>query len=260
MISIGMDPNMLEIGSFVLTWHGFFAFLGVVVALLIVNSFAKKNGIDPDMVQSTAVWVIICGIIGARAFHVIDRWDFYEDNLGQILLIWGGGIALFGSIIGGVIGGSIYAYIKGYPIGVLADLAAPALLVGQTVGRIGDIINGEHVSNLTNFTWGFIYSHPDSLSNKVHGLNASHPAILYEMIWNLFVLGIVWFLRDRIKPNGMLLALSLCMYSFGRFFIQFVRQDKIWFAGLQEAHLIAIAIIAITLPLLVYRAQITLKR
>ena len=98
MISIGIDPDMFEIGSFVLTWHGFFAFLGVVVALFMVNSFAKKKGIDIDMVQATAVWVIICGIIGARVFHVIDRWDFYQDNLGQILLIWGGGIALFGSI------------------------------------------------------------------------------------------------------------------------------------------------------------------
>ncbi len=251
-----MDPDMVEFGSLVLTWHGFFAFVGVSVALLMVNSFAKRDNIDVDIVQNTAVWVIICGIIGARVFHVIDRWDFYQDNLSQILLIWSGGIALLGSIIGGLIGGVIYAFIKGHPIGILADMTAPALLVGQTIGRIGDIINGEHVSNLTNLSWGFVYTNSESLSNRIHGLNPSHPAVLYEMLWNILVLGVIWGLRGRIKPDGMLLTLSLCLYSFGRFFIQFVRQDKIWFAGLQEAHIISIIIIAIGVPLLVYKSKL----
>ena len=138
----------------------------------------------------------------------------------------------------------------------MADLAAPALLIAQTIGRIGDVINGEHVSKVTDLSWGFVYSHPLSLSNQVHGLMASHPTVLYEMVWNMLVLSIVWPMRDRIKPDGMLFAMYIGLYAFGRFFISFLREDKVWFAGLQEAHLICIVLVVISVPLLVYRGQI----
>ncbi|MBI2856321.1 MAG: prolipoprotein diacylglyceryl transferase [Chloroflexi bacterium] len=256
MIHIGMDPNMVEFGTFVLTWHGFFAFVAVVVAVVLVARWARGEGIIGDVVYSTAVWAIIGGIVGARLVHVIDRWDVYSDNPGEIIAVWGGGIALFGAILGGFVGGAIYAHFQRYPIGRLADVTAPAMLVAQTIGRIGDIINGEHVSETTRLSWGFVYTHPDSLSNQVYGLQASHPAVVYEMIWNMLVLGVIWWLRGRIKPDGMLFALYLALYSFGRFFITFLREDKTWFAGLQEAHLIALVVMAVTIPLLVYRAHL----
>ena len=85
---------------------------------------------------------------------------------------------------------------------------------------------------------------------------ASHPTVLYEMIWNMLVLSVVWPMRDRIKPDGMLFAMYIGLYAFGRFFISFLREDKVWFAGLQEAHLICILLVVISVPLLVYRGQI----
>jgi phosphatidylglycerol:prolipoprotein diacylglycerol transferase len=256
MIVIGMNPNMIDLGWFVLTWHGFFSFVGVVVAVLLVARWAPREGIVSDVIYSTAIWAIIGGILGARAVHVIDRWDFYSDNPVEIIAIWRGGIALFGAIVGGFAGGAIYAKLQGYPIGRLADLTAPALIIAQTIGRIGDIINGEHISKATEHSWGFVYTHSHSLSSQVHGLIASHPAVVYEMIWNMIVLGVVWWLWGRIKPDGMLFALYISLYSFGRFFITFLRDDKVWFLGLQEAHLIAILIVMVTVPLLVYRSHL----
>jgi phosphatidylglycerol:prolipoprotein diacylglycerol transferase len=256
MIHIGMGPNLIDIGWFVLTWHGFFAFVAVLVAVLLTARWAQREGIVSDVIYATAIWAVIGGILGARAVHVVDRWDFYGDNPGEILAIWRGGIALYGAILGGYLGGAIYARLQGYPIGRLADVTAPALLIAQTIGRIGDIINGEHISKATDLSWGFVYTNPDSLSNQVHGLFASHPVIAYEMIWNMIVLGVVWWLWGRIKPDGMLFALYLALYSFGRFLITFLREDKTWIAGLQEAHLIAIVVIAVTVPLLAYRARL----
>ena len=250
---------MIEAGSFVFTWHGFFAFIGVVVAVTLVGRWAPRVGIASDVVYATAIWAIIGGIVGARLVHVIDRWDFYGDNPIEIISTWRGGIALFGSILGGLLAGSVYARLQGYPIGRLADLTAPALVIAQTIGRIGDIINGEHVSKATDFSWGFVYTHPGSLSNHVHGLVPSHPVIMYEMIWNMVVLAVVWWLWGRIKPDGMIFALYLSLYSFGRFFISFLREDKTWFAGLQEAHIIAIIIVAVTVPLLAYRGRFVQK-
>ena len=76
MIVIGMNPNMLEIGGFVVTWHGFFAFVAVLVAVALIARWAPTVGIISDTIYSTAIWVIMGGILGARAVHVIDRWDF----------------------------------------------------------------------------------------------------------------------------------------------------------------------------------------
>jgi phosphatidylglycerol:prolipoprotein diacylglycerol transferase len=251
-----MNPNMIDMGGLVLTWHGFFAFVGVVVAVILVARWAPKVGIVSDVVYSTAIWAIIGGILGARIVHVVDRWDFYGSNPAEIIAIWSGGIGLFGAILGGFLGGAIYARLQGYPIGRLADLTAPALLIAQTIGRIGDIINGEHISKATDLSWGFVYTHSDSLSNQVWGLNASHPVVVYEMIWNMLVFAAVWWLWGRIKPDGMLFALYLSLYSFGRFFITFLREDKVWFAGLQEAHVIAILVVLVVVPLLVYRGRL----
>ena len=256
MIQIGMDPNMIDVGGFLLTWHGFFAFVGVVVAVVLVARWAPRQGIVSDVVYSTAIWAIIGGIVGARIVHVVDEWDTYSPNPWEIIAIWRGGIALFGAILGGFVGGAIYARVQGYPIGRLADLTAPALLIAQTIGRVGDIINGEHLSKLTDLSWGFVYTHPDSLSNQWYGLTARHPVVVYEMIWNMMVLGVIWWLWGRIKPDGMLFALYLGLYSFGRFFISFLRNDPIWFAGLQEAHLIAIVIVVAIVPLLAYRGRL----
>ncbi|MQF49034.1 prolipoprotein diacylglyceryl transferase [SAR202 cluster bacterium AC-647-N09_OGT_505m] len=259
MIHIGISPYILSTGGFVLTWHGFFAFVAVAVAVLLVARWAQREGIVSDVIYSTAIWAIVAGMFGARVTHVIDRWDFYSESPGEIVAIWRGGIALYGGILGGFLGGAIYARFQGYPIGRLADVTAPALLIAQTIGRIGDIINGEHLSKVTDLPWGFVYTHPDSLSAREHLLAASHPVIAYEMIWNMIVLGVIWWLWGRIKPDGMIFALYLGAYSFGRFLITFLREDKIWFAGLQEAHLIAIVIIAVTVPLLAYRGRLVSK-
>ena len=256
MLHIGMDPNIFQAGNFILTWHGFFSFVAVVISVILCARWARSAGLEPDHVYATAIWAIIGGILGARIFHVIDRWDIYSNNPAEILAIWSGGIALFGSILGGLLAGTIYAKTQGFPVGKLADLAAPAILVGQTVGRIGDIINGEHIAKVTDLPWGFVYTHPDSLSYQVHRMLASHPVILYEMIWNTIVFGIVWWMRGRIRPDGMLFALYLGLYAFGRFFISFLREDKVWFAGLQEAHIIAIGVIAVALPLLIFKGNI----
>jgi len=256
MIHIGIDPVIFQLGAFLLTWHGFFSFIAVMVAVILVTRWARSEGMVGDTVYATAIWAILGGIIGARAVHVIDRWDLYGNNPTEILAIWQGGIALLGAILGGLIAGSIYAYINKYQIGKLADLTAPALLIAQSIGRVGDIINGEHVSKVTNFSWGFVYTHPDSLSNRIYGLQSTHPSVGYEIVWNMLVLGIVYLMRDRIKPDGMLFVLYLALYSFGRFFITFLREDRVWIAGLQQAHLITIIFMAVTIPVLVYKARI----
>ncbi len=260
MIEIDIGPFIISSGSFLLSWHGFFSFIAVASAVYLVGRWAPAKGIEPDVIYSTAIWAILGGIIGARLVHVIDNLGFYQYNLLQILYIWSGGIGIWGGILGGFIGGAGYALIAKHPVGVIADLTAPALLLVQSIGRLGDIVNGEHCARAaTEFILAFNWIRPESDARICsNGVGAPvQPVIAYEMLWNLAALFIIWKLRGRLRPDGMLFALYLALYSVGRFLVTFLRQDKVWTLGLQEAHFIAILVLVITVPLLVIKARPT---
>ena len=257
MIELDLGPNLVTLGTFVLSWHGFFSFVAVATAVYLVGRWAPIRGIDPDTIYSIAIWAIIGGIVGARLVHVVDNWTFYSNSPGQIIAIWSGGIAVWGGILGGLIGGASYSLITHHPVGLIADLAAPAILLAQSIGRFGDFANGEHCAKATDFALGFIWTNPSSDARFCdNGVGvAVQPVIAYEIIWNMLALFVIWRLRGRIKPAGMIFALYLALYSLGRFGISFAREDKIWALGMQEAHYIALLVLAITVPLLIIKAR-----
>ena len=262
MVEIATGPNLTTAGAFVLSWHGLFSFVAVAAAVYLVGRWAPMMGIDPDTIYSIAIWAIIGGVLGARLVHVVDRWDeFYRHNPGQIVAIWSGGIGVWGGLLGGFAGGALYALWAKHPVGIISDLTAPALLFVQTIGRLGDIVNGEHCAKAADFALGFRWTHPDTdAAPCANGIVTSiHPVIAYEMIWNLVALFVVWKLRGRLRPHGMLFALYLALYSVGRLLITFGREDKIWALGLQEAQYIALLVLAITVPLLVVKARFTAR-
>ena len=267
MITIDIHPNLFSgdlVGAFVVSWHGFLTFIAVLVAVVLVGRWAPMKGIDSDAIYSIAIWAIIGGIIGARLVHVIDNWDIYQDDPAQILAVWSGGIGLWGGILGGFIGGAAYAYFAKHPVGVIADLTAPVLPFAQSIGRIGDIINGEHCAKPLDLFFGMRWSNLESPAVQCANGGAAtmdfvHPVIVYEILWNTLSMAVLWLLRDRIRPDGMLFALYLAMYAVGRFAITFFREDKVWSLGMQEAQYIALVVLIITVPLLVARARFMKK-
>ena len=278
-ISIGINPNLIDFGNFTLSWHGVMTFVAVSTAVWLVARWGAKEGMIVDSIYSVAVWGIIGGVIGARILHVIDFWDeVYRDDFISVLSVWSGGIAIYGAIIGGFIGGSLYIMIRNsewflslwrtvFPfmgeahranlpgIGRLADITAPALLIAQAIGRVGDVINGEHFSKVTELPWGVIYTHANS-----PGVfrPPTHPAVGYELLFDLVLLAAIWPLRDRLRPHGMFFALYLATYSIGRFFLSFLREEfNEYFSGnLNEAQVVAIIVVLFTVPLLVWKAQL----
>ena len=277
-IGIGIDPNLINAGGFLLSWHGVFTFVAVAAAVFLVVRWGTREGMVADVLYSASMWAIIGGIIGARALHVIDFWgELYQDDFIKVFRVWEGGIAIFGAISGGFVGGSLYLLIRnsawflalwrpfsfmfGEPnkadlprIGHLADVTAPALLVAMAIGRIGDIINGEHWAKVSDLPWAVIYTHPDSPGA---GRPPTHPAVAYELLFDLALLAALWPLRKRLRPHGMFFALYAATYSIGRFFISFLREEyNTYFWGLNEAQIVALIVIIITVPLLVWKAQI----
>jgi phosphatidylglycerol:prolipoprotein diacylglycerol transferase len=266
-IPIPFDPNIFSAGSFTLSWHGFLSFVAVAVAVYLVARWAKRDQLDPDMVYNTAIWAILGGIVGARIVHVTDNLGFYGDNPGDLLAIWSGGIGLWGAILGGWVSGMIYARISGYPVGKLMDLSAPALLIAQTIGRVGDIINGEHCSKETGLPWGWYFKDPQSPGQSciiedqqeyfgsASELTPVHPTVVYEMIWNIAVLAVLFRLRGKLRPDGSLWMVYMALYAVGRFGIQFLRLDDVKFWGLQQAHLIAVLVLLVAVPFIVWKTR-----
>jgi phosphatidylglycerol:prolipoprotein diacylglycerol transferase len=276
-INIWMNPNLFQVGGLVLSWHGLLTFVAVATAVYLVARWGTKEGLNTDAIYSVSVWAIIGGIVGARVLHVIDFWaDVYRHDPLQVFYLWNGGIALYGAISGGFAGGSLYIIVRNSrwflalwgkffrfageattaplpSIGRLADIAAPALLIAMAIGRIGDVINGEHWAKATDLPWGVIYTHPLSLGG---GRPASHPAVAYELLFDLVLLAILWPLRNRLRPPGMLFVLYGALYSVGRFFLSFLRDEfNEYFLGLNEAQIVSLVVMVATIPLLVYKAQ-----
>ena len=252
VIRIGINPNIISSGGFVISWHGFFTAVGILAVILWARWQARRHGIDDDTVYGTAIWAILGGIVGARLVHVIDFWDFYSQDPVAVLRVWTGGIGLIGGIVGATLAGSIYAWRNRLPLGRMVDLVAPGILIGQFVGRFGDIINGEHLATLTNRPWAFQYTNPES---PAFGQNPMHPAIAYEMGLDVVIFFATYWLIDRLRPDGMVFFAYLALYSLGRFFIQFLRRDAVWFGGLQEAHVLTLALLFVSVVVLATRAR-----
>src|SRR3972149_6535191 len=114
-IVINIDPVALHIGHFMLSWYSIFVILAVIAAVVISVREGKRKGISKEIIFSLAPWVLIGGIVGARLFHVIDRWELYAGNPLQAFAVWQGGLAIWGALAGGGIAAVIFTRIKRIP-------------------------------------------------------------------------------------------------------------------------------------------------
>lgn len=254
-IIINIDPIMFRVGGFEIAWHSLLSLLGVVIAIPIFTYRLKKRGFKPEDFLAFYPWALIAALIGARLFHVVEHPEIYLHNPAAIFQVWEGGLAIWGGLIGGAVATIIYARVKHLSLGRLADALVPALLVGQILGRAGCLINGDAYGSPTSLPWAFIYTNPNAVmpANLIGVPTQPYPA--YEILWNLVGLLLVWRLERYLHKDGLLFIGYLAYYSVARFVLTFVRQEKIWFWGLQEAQVLALVLIAVSVVLLVHRLK-----
>lgn len=264
MIQIPFDPE-LHIGPIAVAWHGIFTAVGIFFGVWLPVRLLRGR-VSEDAAYSIATWGVVGGIIGARILHVADRWDFYSQHLEQIPMIWTGGIAVWGAAIGGVLGGLIIALRRGdVPIAGTADAAAPGIGLGFALGRIGDIINGEHLSVPCGSGPGICvgFTHPATLGqgpNVGEGRPFSgsawegpvHLPVAYEMAWNLAGVALAVVLRRPLAAlEGRIFWVWLIWYAIGRLWFGSIRVgDPIVGAGLRQDQVMGVLTLLVAIPAL----------
>ena len=249
MITININPVAFKLfGVLPVTWYGIMVVLAVVAVIALAVLEARRVGLAEEHIYSVALWGIIGGILVSRLLHVIDKWDYYMANPRQIIGF--AGLTVYGAVLGALLAVLIYCWVKKLSFWQVGDIAAPGAILGQAIGRIGCFINGCCYGLPTSLPWGVAYTNPDSYC-QFDGL--VQPTQIYHLIWNLIGFGILWSLRRRLKPQGSLFLFYLALYAAGDLSIRFVRVGEPFLFGLQQAQLIGIAILVVTVPWLVIR-------
>ncbi len=246
-INVDMSPILFTFGSTEVRWYGLMTALAILTVIIWTYFASKKAGIPSDVVFTGALWAIPFGLVVSHLVEVVDRLDYYTDNADKIFSF--SGLTIFGAILGATLGVWISTRIKGQSFGQLADIAAPGVILGQAVGRVGCAINGCCYGTPTGLPWGFTYMNPDSFGPL--GIS-THPVVVYELMFDLAIFGMLLWLRRKTLPIGSLFLIYLATYSVGRFLLSYLRENSTYF-GLKEAQLIAILVFVITVPILIYQ-------
>ena len=249
LIKIGIDPVLVTIGGLKIHWYGIMIALGLYAGIQVALRDAPRRGINKDQLMNVALLAAVLGILGGRLYYVVqNNPSFYLHHPAQILAVWQGGMAFFGAIFGGGLALVISAWRWRMPLWSLLDIGALGLTIGQAIGRVGNIINGDIVGYRTN-GWGFEYTNPNTFGPPNTPVQ---PASLYELLISLALFLVLWNLRTRIHPEGMLAMIYLVLYSISQFFIFFVRDNVVILGGLKQAQVTSLIVVALTLPVIAY--------
>ena len=249
LIKIGLDPVLFTIGGLKVHWYGIMIAVGLYAGIQVALRDSPRRGISREALMNVALLAAILGVAGGRLYYVVQNNPlFFAHHPIQIIAVWQGGMAFFGAIFGGALAMAIGAWRWRLPFWSLLDVGAIGMTVGQAFGRIGNIVNGDIVGYRTN-GWGFEYTNP----NTFGPLNTPvQPANLYELLIAVALFLILWNLRLRVHPEGMLAMIYIVLYSVSQFFIFFLRDNIVIMAGLKQAQLTALVVILLTIPIMVY--------
>jgi phosphatidylglycerol---prolipoprotein diacylglyceryl transferase len=228
---------------------------------MIVGAFVSircaRYLVRDERVYPFAIAVIIGGLTGARIAHVTDNWALYANDPLRALQFWSGGIGTMGAPIGSTITGYLAARWLRLPVGFMFDITVIGIALGEAIGRIGDIINGEHHSiPCLDLPWCVSYTHPNTLGQST----SVHPIGLYDGLLMLGIFLVLYLYWRRVRgqpPEGRVWLAYLLLLGAGRFLLSFLRTDPLFLDGLQQAQVLGLLYLgagAVTLPLLKRRA------
>ena len=218
--------GMLSLGPFTLHVYGLLLALGVVVAVKMTMVRWARLGGDPAGILDGAVFVVICGVIGARLYHVITDYQRFEHGHWlDVLKVWRGGLGIWGAVIGGAVGLAYLTHRKHASALAISDCVVPGLFLAQAIGRWGNWFNQELFGKPTTLPWALEIA-PAHRPVGYTAYATFHPTFLYESTYCLLgAVALLWIDRRSRLRRGQLTALYVASYTFGRFFFENLRID-----------------------------------
>ena len=235
-------------------YYGLIMGLAVLSAYTLALHRAKDYSLTKDQVESIALALIIGGFIGARLYHVASSWEYYLASPSEIVMVWNGGLSIFGAVLGGLLAlwlARRYLALK-IPMSQLLDWLVPSLVLGQIIGRFGNLFNYEAYGAATNLPWAMFVPVQFRLP-VVWAQSYFHPLFLYEALAGLLILVILLNFAGLAKKwpwlkfSGSLFWFWVGSYGFVRIFTEYLRLDSPYVGAYKQNLLVACAMLLIAI-------------
>ena len=243
-IYLGHVGKEFFIGNFSIAFYGIAIVLGMLLGIWAVRLRAKETGQSPDDYLDISLITLAAAIVGARLYYVIFSWREYADDPLSIFNLRGGGLAIYGGLIGGALAILILSRVKKIPFPRVLDTCVIGVPIGQILGRWGNFFNREAFGGYTDNLFAMQLPVSAVRQNEItqemwdnvvvqNGIRfiQVHPTFLYEGLWNCLVLLLLFLMRNRTRFEGELFLLYLTGYGTGRFFIEMLRTDQLLIPG-----------------------------
>ena len=266
-------PNVgktISVFGFDIAYYGITIAIAMIVGISIALHEAKRTGQNQDTYLDLLMLTMLTSVVGARIYYVIFSWDNYKDNLGEILNIRNGGLAIYGGIIAGAITVFIYSKITKMKFLQIADTVCMGLAAGQIIGRWGNFFNREAFGGYTNNLLAMQLPVSAVRKNEItsamwnHVVTIGgveyiqvHPTFLYEGLWSFMVLLFLFWFRKRKKFEGELFFCYLAGYGAGRFWIESLRTDQLLLPGIHVpvSQMLSAVLVVVSLSVIICKRR-----
>lgn len=220
-----MHQYLFFVGDFPIRAYGLILSLSIILATGVAYFLAKQDGRWHNHIVDIGIYSGIAGIVGARLWDVFFfDWAYYSHHLSEIFYVWQGGMAIQGGIVFGVGAGIIYARRHKIDILALADIVAPAIILGQAIGRCANLLNGDAFGAPTGGNFGIIYPET-TLAYHTYGAQPLWPAEVWEGQIDFVIFALLLIFRAFPHAKGQAFSLYIMLYSLARFGLEFLRGD-----------------------------------
>ena len=256
-----MHQYLFFVGDFPIRAYGLILSLSIILATGVAYFLAKQDGRWHNHIVDIGIYSGIAGIVGARLWDVFFfDWAYYSHHLSEIFYVWQGGMAIQGGIVFGVGAGIIYARHHKIDILALADIVAPAIILGQAIGRCANLLNGDAFGAPTGGNFGIIYPET-TLAYHTYGAQPLWPAEVWEGQIDFVIFALLLIFRAFPHAKGQAFSLYIMLYSLARFGLEFLRGDYATPVFLSFTSAQTTSLVAFTLALIFFiYCQITYSR